>query len=355
MDLSDRDLTKLREASAILGEISLRRDLPNRTLEAVGGVIECDVLTYNEVTSDPDGITYLVLPEATALDDDAFLAHFDEHPLIEHSRNSRGPEAIQIADFLDRRSFHRLGLYQEFFRPAGIEHQIVLSIPTDRRTVLGVALNRDSDRFTERERALLDLLCGPILAARRYLAVRGLAAAALEATEVQGRAGGTGVVLLDGSGTPRFTSSRARELLSRCFGGSDRDRLPPPLAAWAVERLRRASGVGAPEGPGFRAIGHGGEVLCELTPGADVGSLHTLLVRSSPLDVDAALRGRYALTRRQLQILGLLAKGLSDKQIAAELNLSPRTVQKHLQGAYRRLDVVSRSGAMALIAELRGI
>jgi DNA-binding CsgD family transcriptional regulator len=351
MDLSERDLTKLREASATLAAVKRRRDLPSRTLEAVGRIIDADVLTYNEVTSEPDGIAYLVAPARTVLDDEAFLAHFGEHPLISHARSSAKPEAIQIADFLDRRSFHRLGLYQEFFRPAGIEHQLALSIPAGGGTVIGIALNRESDRFSERERTLLDLLSAPILSARRYVAVRDLAATALRATELQGGTGGIGVVLLDGGGAPQFSNCRARKLLAQCFGGSDRDQLPAELAAWVAERggvesgAHRARRTSHPMGAGRR-------LLCELSPAGEFGVPRIMLLRSYVDEVTAVLRDGYELTRRQREVVGLLATGLSDKQIAAELGLSPRTVQKHLEGAYRRLGVVSRTGALALISGL---
>lgn len=51
------------------------------------------------------------------------------------------------------------------------------------------------------------------------------------------------------------------------------------------------------------------------------------------------------LTARQREVLGLVALGLCDKEIATRLRLSPRTVQKHLELAYRRLGVNNRTAA----------
>jgi DNA-binding CsgD family transcriptional regulator len=53
------------------------------------------------------------------------------------------------------------------------------------------------------------------------------------------------------------------------------------------------------------------------------------------------------LTRRQAQILQLLATGTGEREIAARLAISPRTVQKHLQHCYRQLGVNNRSQAGA--------
>ena len=51
------------------------------------------------------------------------------------------------------------------------------------------------------------------------------------------------------------------------------------------------------------------------------------------------------LTARQAEVLRLLAAGLSNKQIAAELRLSPATVERHLATVYRKLGVTGRVDA----------
>ena len=51
------------------------------------------------------------------------------------------------------------------------------------------------------------------------------------------------------------------------------------------------------------------------------------------------------LTKRELEILRLVAQGLSDVQVAERLVLSPRTVNAHLTSIYRKLDVNSRAAA----------
>ena len=51
------------------------------------------------------------------------------------------------------------------------------------------------------------------------------------------------------------------------------------------------------------------------------------------------------LTSRQAEILGLVAAGLSNRDIAAQLVLSAGTVERHLANIYRKLDVNNRVGA----------
>ena len=52
------------------------------------------------------------------------------------------------------------------------------------------------------------------------------------------------------------------------------------------------------------------------------------------------------LNPRELEILKLIAKGMSNKEIAGELILSERTVQTHLVNTFRKLGVNSRTQAV---------
>jgi DNA-binding CsgD family transcriptional regulator len=54
------------------------------------------------------------------------------------------------------------------------------------------------------------------------------------------------------------------------------------------------------------------------------------------------------LTPQELQAVRLAAAGLSNRDIAARLFLSPRTVGYHLYKAYPKLGVTSRTGLAGL-------
>jgi DNA-binding NarL/FixJ family response regulator len=56
------------------------------------------------------------------------------------------------------------------------------------------------------------------------------------------------------------------------------------------------------------------------------------------------------LTARESQILGLVAQGLSNKQIAAQLTLSEHTVHRHVANILVKLRVSSRAAAAAYAA-----
>jgi len=65
--------------------------------------------------------------------------------------------------------------------------------------------------------------------------------------------------------------------------------------------------------------------------------------RVSPPDARALTA--LGLTRRQAEVLSLVATGAADREIARRLEVSHRTVAKHLERSYRLLGVASRSEA----------
>ena len=56
-------------------------------------------------------------------------------------------------------------------------------------------------------------------------------------------------------------------------------------------------------------------------------------------------------TARELEVLALVAKGRTNREIAAELSVSEHTVRRHLQNLFRRLGVSSRTAATAYALE----
>jgi DNA-binding NarL/FixJ family response regulator len=65
---------------------------------------------------------------------------------------------------------------------------------------------------------------------------------------------------------------------------------------------------------------------------------------TAPLQADAALalhRATRRITAREAEVLKLIADGLVNKQIAAQLRLSIKTVEKHRQSVMNKLNIHS--------------
>jgi len=66
-------------------------------------------------------------------------------------------------------------------------------------------------------------------------------------------------------------------------------------------------------------------------------------------DRPESLDNQKTLTPRQLQLVQLVAEGLTNKEIAANLNLSQFTVKNHLRRVMRQVDVGSRHDAVDVL------
>ncbi|MDE3091215.1 MAG: tetratricopeptide repeat protein, partial [Chloroflexota bacterium] len=75
------------------------------------------------------------------------------------------------------------------------------------------------------------------------------------------------------------------------------------------------------------------------------------VMRPSPPHAAVAVQYPLGLTTREVEVLGLLARGLSNQQIADQLVLSKRTVHAHLRSIYGKLDVTTRGAATRAVLE----
>jgi DNA-binding NarL/FixJ family response regulator len=67
---------------------------------------------------------------------------------------------------------------------------------------------------------------------------------------------------------------------------------------------------------------------------------------------DAAIKS-LSLTDREVEILGLLAAGRANKEIARDLDVSPNTVKTHIANLFQKLGVERRTQAIQKARELR--
>jgi len=78
-----------------------------------------------------------------------------------------------------------------------------------------------------------------------------------------------------------------------------------------------------------------------------------LLTSGFELVIRFPLAASVTLTARELEVLQLLAEGLSNKEMARALGVAPRTINFHLDNLYSKLSVSSRTEA-AIYALRRG-
>jgi NarL family two-component system response regulator LiaR len=70
------------------------------------------------------------------------------------------------------------------------------------------------------------------------------------------------------------------------------------------------------------------------------------VTRDEPFVLNTSLVARLELSKRELEILHLLAEGYSNQEIAGKLYVSLSTVKTHIQNLFEKLDVKRRTQAV---------
>jgi HD-GYP domain-containing protein (c-di-GMP phosphodiesterase class II) len=144
---------------------------------------------------------------------------------------------------------------------------------------------------------------------------------------------------LDGSGYPRGLAAAAISRPARILGVADayqamrepRPYRPPLSAGEAAAALRAESKQGRFDGATVDAV-----------------------LAAAGHRVPRRREGPSGLTQREVEVLKLLALGLSNKDIAARLVISPKTVGSHVEHIYAKIDASSRATA-SLFAVQHGL
>jgi DNA-binding NarL/FixJ family response regulator len=100
-------------------------------------------------------------------------------------------------------------------------------------------------------------------------------------------------------------------------------------------------------------------VLKDAIPEDLIRSVRAVHAGEEPLSHVIAARARIhgeqpSLSVREVQVIRLLVEGKRDKEIAADLQISPRTVEVHIRSIFEKLNVHDRTAALAT-AIRRGI
>jgi len=119
------------------------------------------------------------------------------------------------------------------------------------------------------------------------------------------------------------------------------------------EDVRAALAAALRASPAFEVV-DAGAVLADVS-----GDIELVVVVREPRggkrvsgEIDHDAVSAPVLTRREREILALLADGFGNKQIAARLGISTNTVKTHLELMFDKLDVSTRTEAVTAAARM---
>jgi DNA-binding CsgD family transcriptional regulator len=164
----------------------------------------------------------------------------------------------------------------------------------------------------------------------------------------------------------RFDATLPRAIASRAAGsvqlaeGDARGALVTLRRAWELwldlEAPYESARVRVQIAMACRAVGDSDTAELELaaarTVFGDLGAVRDVARVDELVTRAAAVKGS-GLSRREIEVLRLLANGRTNREIATELGISERTVDRHVSNIFAKLDVSTRSAATAYAYEHR--
>jgi DNA-binding CsgD family transcriptional regulator len=310
------------------------------TCEGIIGLLPALSVSYNELNPAAGRAYGVIVPDPGPgwwrTYKHIFEAHLNDNPFIGHYLRTGDTRVCRWGDPAIG-PHEGTPLDRLFYQPNGIRSQMAMALPAPAGIVVGIAVNRGEEGFTEADRRVLSLLRPHLVHAYRAVQVRS------EATLLGKVLGehGWAVVLVDGDGrvvrtTPGTVESAGPYGLDLADG--------VPLVDGPLGRIRKIIQEYDPATPAAASrpipvVGPAGVLEAVVVPSA-VGP-HVVL-----------LRARSGLAARQSEVALGLAAGESSHEIAQRLGISHATARKHLESVFSRLGVTHRAAAVARIAAL---
>jgi DNA-binding CsgD family transcriptional regulator len=303
-------------------------------------------MCYNDINIPESRMSWITDP-ANALPNptlqEMFNRYLHEHPFIARSGLPNTARSLRISDCLSQQQFHRLAVYNEYYRPLSVEYQLGTAISISSLQILGVALDRDCLDFSEKERLCLDLLRPHLIQSYRNLQILKLMKRAAEGSEKK-------LIVVDRTDQVQLINDEVWRIFAYYF---DMPRflksLPDELLQWIKyerSRLWQESEVPSPSIP-LVLSKKGGKITIHFLWGGKDSDQDMIIIEEKQAGNASASMDNSKLTRRETEILAWLSQGKTNAEIGLALSISHRTVKKHLEHIYSKLRVHRRSAAVA--------
>src|SRR5262245_12220245 len=251
---------------------------------------------------------------------------------------ARSAEPVATLSHLTDGDLARSPRYRKLYEPAGGGDEIRVAFTTGASCWAVAALVRSAERgpFPATEsHAVLELVPVAARAIRSAVMRRDRATAAQAPT----------MLVIDGDASLVSATPGAADVLAEfAIHGVDID-VPTVVraAAQRAKNLKNATGIS------MRARGSSGRWF--RLHAAPLGDHQVAVVvePAGPADLVSIVIESYGLTQRESEVVPLLARGLSTKEIASEMCISPHTVNDHIKVIFSKCGVTRRGELVAAL------
>lgn len=303
---------------------------------ALPRLIPSDWISFNEVDlTNPANTKAVIRPENDPRFP-ALITRFQElvhqNPLVVRQLNLPNFPVHKISDFLTQADFHQLELYQEVYQALGVEYQMAATVRLGEKHITAFALSRRQTDYTERDRAILEMLRPHLVVAFNNLALHRAQRDILDGAELALKELSSATIIVGSQNRILYHTGAGL----RWIGATSPGILPAAISDWLKEPPRN----GGPET--LRLITADGEIHIRAVPTSSLERRLLVLTRKKvPTQIPSSVTG-FGLSERQLAVARWISAGKTNKEIAAVLGISPRTVQKHIEHIFEKMGVQNR-------------
>lgn len=382
-ELNSQDFQLLSQCLAKLYLPCRLEDFPSLIIDLLKQLVGSDISICHSF--DSIGVRLLATDQLRFLGQPAIILpqYFSQEPVIKNLFTNNQWDAHKTSDFVTPEELYRNDIvYELFYKFACIEEGIAFAlhdsykqpdlrqfsfqefVPDNCNQTIALdqdflqtqktlgniflILGRSQRSFTERDRIILNLLRPHFLVAYHNV---------LHYNQLQQQLGqlaqiteGVASILLSADGQVEYLSDRATAILESYFSSewiSTRE-LPETLHSWLKEQIQglKKTEFSRPFKP--LRIQRLDKIFSVrlLKDSSSEGWILTFEEEENP-SYDVKSFYSLGLTRRESEVMFWVVKGLSNAQIANKLFCSDKTIKKHLEHIYSKLNVQSRSMAVA--------
>lgn len=326
---------------------------------------QINVLSDCTIHSPDPGFARLLTEDLFSL----FERFLPDSPLFQHAP-LLFTGAHKFSDFVTHKSIHGKEAFHDIFTALQLDDHMLLTFSSSE---LGSALRSDGsdqefgyfylyrnwNEWTERDRLVLNLIQPHINQA--FQSVRNFHWLDQQVDRLKDTFDDAGVILLDEQGYVQLISAQAAcWLYDYCPTAYYSQQLPEPLHTWFINQLTQLNSQVNVLSPGLpltlplRIRQENRQLTIRFNANLERRRYILLLTEEQSISLQTAFE-LLGLTQREAEVLFWATQGHNNKAIAAQLNISVSTVRKHLENIYLKLQVSSRTEAVARSLEQVGL